>query len=235
MMPETPVTSVRPAAARVVGELTIIVLGVLIALWADGCAQERADRTIEESRIVALQENVSATAAALAEARVEAQQAAQALREIAYWEDLPAPSRQSEEVILQGFLFGPSFAPELNVYVDLKSSGELALLRSAELRQALGRLDATLEQVYLLQDDMTAVQQLNYDPYIIQQLALDGMFGENLGLDGLPRSPAPGPDDLTRLRTLALFKLDLVALLLEALDDVQQALDAVDVTLELAR
>jgi hypothetical protein len=221
----------RPSAARLVGELVIIVLGVLIALWADGWVQERAEREVEASRIVALGDNVSATRARLAEARSEAEGAAEALRQIALWEVVPELDRETERVLLEGLLFGPSFTPEINVYIDLKSSGDLALLRSAELRQALARMDAALEQLRLAQDDLTSVQQLNYDPFVIEHLSLDGGFAEYLGLEGVPRSRSPGPDGMRILRNLALFKLDLVSWLLTEIGQADQTLELVDAAL----
>jgi hypothetical protein len=42
--------------ARLSAELVVIVLGVLIALWADGWVAERADRRVEASRIAVLRQ-----------------------------------------------------------------------------------------------------------------------------------------------------------------------------------
>ncbi|MEL7372957.1 MAG: hypothetical protein AAGJ36_00710, partial [Pseudomonadota bacterium] len=46
---------------RLIAELAIIVLGVLIALWADGWVADRQDRKKEAARIAALRDNVVAT------------------------------------------------------------------------------------------------------------------------------------------------------------------------------
>lgn len=225
----------RSSAARLIGELVVIVLGVLIALWGDGWVQRRAELEVEASRIVALRDNVAATRSRLAQARANAEGAAEALRQIAFWEVLPDLDRDTERVLLQGLLFGPSFTPEINVYIDLKSSGDLALLRSAELRQALARMDATLEQLQLLQDDVINVQQLNYDPFVIEQLSLGGSFAEHLGLEDVPGRRSAGPDDIRVLRNLALFKLDLVSQLEGEIEDTAEALDVVDMALDRSR
>jgi hypothetical protein len=50
-------------------ELAVIVLGVLIALWADGWVAARADREIERNRVEALRDNVAATRIRLSGAR----------------------------------------------------------------------------------------------------------------------------------------------------------------------
>lgn len=222
----------RASAARLGGELTVIILGVLIALWADGWVQRSAERRVESSRIVALRDNVAATRSRLSSALEDARRAAEALGRVARWEDWPDLDGDVEDLLLQGLLFGPSFAPEINVYIDLKSSGDLGLLRSAELRQALARMDATLEQLQFLQDDLISVQQLNYDPWIIDHLSLAGSFAAYLGLEGVPESPSTPTGDLSVLRNLALFKLDLVSQLVAQLGEASGALDAVDVALD---
>jgi hypothetical protein len=212
--------------------LAVIILGVLVALWADGWVQRSAERRVEASRIVALGDNVSATRERLAEALGDAESAAAALRVIASWEAVPELDDRAEDLLLQALLFGPVFTPEINVYIDLKSSGDLGLLRSAELRQALARMDATLEQLRFLQDDLITVQQLNYDPFVIETLSLDGGFADAVGVEGVPRGPKSVPGDLRLLRNLALFKLDLVSQLVGQLNETSQTLDAVEQALD---
>ena len=60
-----------------------------------------------------------------------------------------------------GLLYGSTFYPELNVYDDLKSSGELALLTNPELLRSLATMDSRLELMRIAQADLTAVQQLH--------------------------------------------------------------------------
>jgi len=171
-------TGRRSLVARSLSELAVIVTGVLLALWADSWVDERAERRVEASRIEALRDNVAATRERLGRALADAESASHALRTVAYWESLPILEEASEGVLLEALLFGPSFTPEINVYVDLKSSGELGLLRSARLRQSLAGMDATLEQLQLLQHDLITVQQLNFDRYVLETLALDRGFAE---------------------------------------------------------
>ena len=212
-------------ATRLLAELAVIVLGVLIALWADGWVADRADRRVEASRVEALRDNVVATRTRLVEAREEATDAAEALQEIARW---TSPDQAIEEggTVLRGMFFGPAFTPELNVYADLKNSGDLALLRNVRLRQALANMDANLELLALLQNDVLTVQQLQYDTFLVEQFALVGALGPYLGLEDLPEDPIPTPD-LRRLRNLALFKLDLVSELMRVFDRVEASLDEV--------
>lgn len=217
--------------ARLSAELGIIVLGVLIALWADGCVAERADRAAEANRIEALRDNVTATRDRLHRALDESSSAREALAATARWTEASAVADRAD-LVEAGLLYGPSFTPELNVYADLKNSGELALLRSADLRQALARMDAAFEQLELLQADLVLVQQLNFDPFVIRELDLGPALGPVVGLEDLPANGAAPDPDLRVLRNLALFKLDLVEqeirsyrAALEALDAVEEAMD----------
>ena len=208
-------------------ELAVIVLGVLIALWADGWVAARADRQVEESRVSALRDNVVSSRARLADARAEARAAHAALTQIAYLEDAGEVGRSSE-MVLSGLLFGPIFTPEMNVYNDLKSSGDLALLKNVPLRQALARMDAIFEQLALLQADLTTVQQLNFDPYVVRELVLGASLGPFMGLEDIPVDVSPGGGDVRILRNLAVFKLDMVIQLLEGYDSAADALDSVE-------
>ena len=194
LSPPAPVTSVtsrtwRSSVARLSVELGVVAVGVLIALWADGWVTEQRERSIERSRIDALRDNVVATRERLRVAQAEARSAREALTLIAYWQDVDELSG-NPGVVVSGLLFGSVFTPEMNVYADLKSSGDLALLRSADLRQ--------------------------------------GSLGPFLGLEGLPTDDAAATLDLRILRNLALFKVDMVSLLLDTYAEALDVLDAAE-------
>jgi hypothetical protein len=217
----------RSLLARLGAELAVIVLGVLIALWADGWVAERADREVERNRVEALGDNVRATRIRLEDAREQAEVARESLAELARLADATFVAERVDRMMV-GFLFGPIFTPEINVYADLKNSGDLALLTSGELRQALARMDAQFEQLALLQSDLTTVQQLNFDPVVVREFSLGPTLGPSLGLGNLPADAGAPAVDLRVLRNLALFKLDLVVQLLEGYSEASEALDAVE-------
>jgi hypothetical protein len=214
----------RSSVARLSVELGVVAVGVLIALWADGWVTEQRERSIERSRIDALRDNVVATRERLRVAQAEARSAREALTLIAYWQDVDELSG-NPGVVVSGLLFGSVFTPEMNVYADLKSSGDLALLRSADLRQALALMDATLEQLALRQSDLAMVQQLNFDPFLIRELSLAASLGPLLGLEGLPTDDVAPTLDLRVLRNLALFKVDMISLLLDTYEEALHVLD----------
>lgn len=201
----------RSFAARAAAEFAVVVVGVTIALWADGWAAERKDREAESIRVRALSDNVEATVAEIREARQEADSAAAALRELASPRRPDRADVDLERALLRSFFYVPVFHPELNVYEDLKNSGELSLLRDAELRRGLSELDSQLEQVRIQQADMSAVQQLNLDSFLIERVDLRPVLGDYLGLDGSTGSRSMDLSFMHELefRNLVLFKLDL--------------------------
>lgn len=213
----------KPATLiRLGGELIVIVVGVLIALWADGWVAERSTRRVEAARVAALRANVTETISRLSRARAGAERASDALRVLASTQAGTAPLADS--VIAIGLLYGTAeFSPEMNVYEDLKSSGELALLRNGRLRAALARMEAALERVRLHQADLLSVQQLTYDPFAIAELDLVRLIGPSLSIESDGRGPTHSPD-LIQVRNLAVFKLNMVVDLLALYDEAEATL-----------
>jgi hypothetical protein len=196
---------------RLAAEFGIVVLGVTGALWADAWVAERNDRETETQRVVALREDVARTIELLGEAQEEADDAVTALR---WLTARPRPARPDTAVVRgieTGLLWAPAFAPELSVYDDLKSSGELALLTNPDLRRALSGMESYLERVTLAQEDLVSVQQLNVDPYVLTQMDVRPLLAPYLDL------PVDGEADRAnlalvgsqRFQNLAIFKLDL--------------------------
>lgn len=81
-------------------------------------------------------------------------------------------------LVLRAYLDVPTFEPQMNVYEDLKSSGQLALLKDPEVRQALAAVDAQLRRIQLAQADLSTVQQLNLDSYAIRRMDFPLLQGE---------------------------------------------------------
>lgn len=216
---------VRGLTVRLGAELAVIVLGVWIALWADGWASERSDRRTEAARLEALDQNIRRTLATLAEEREETRQAIEALRMLA---TLPEDAPEGDEVgddFLFGFLHVPFISPELHVYEDLRSSGELGLLTDPELRLGLSVMDAAFDRLVAALEDLSTVQQLNVDPYLLERIDLRPFLGGFLGLPDMDARPVADFGFLTsrEARNLVLFKLDLMIQIDLALEEAQQA------------
>lgn len=225
----------RRILARLAAEFGVVVLGVTIALWADGWVAEREDRAVEAARVTALADNVRETIALLRPARREAQEASDALTELAVLRHATErPIEELKELLLTGLFYVPIFTPELNVYDDLKSSGELALLTDPDMRRALSAMDNELEAVRVAQNDLSTVQQLNYDSYLIGRVDLRELLVPYLEL---PVDAAPGGFDPSfvedlEFRNLVLFKLDLARQMESVFHDAQEALRTVQALME---
>jgi hypothetical protein len=214
----------RELSARLIAEFAIVVLGVTIALWADSWVTAREDRAEETARLHALQDNVTTTLADLRDEIENSTGAIDALRKLVGQGDLPHDEVRG--LLRYGLLYGPNFSPELNVYDDLKNSGELALLTDRRLRQALARMDAQLKRFQLAQVDLASVQLLDIDSYLIDETDLRPLYGTDLGLDW---TTVNGQRDFefvadTRFRNRVLLKLDLVSGIQSGLTDVETAL-----------
>ena len=227
----------RRILGRLAAEFSVVVLGVTIALWADGWVAERSDRAIEAARLSALQDNVNVSLARLREARDNAEGAAAALRKLALLEHRDRPEGDVKELLRYGLLYGPTFYPELNVYDDLKNSGELALLTNPELRRSLATMDSRLEFMRFAQVDLAAVQQLNVDSYMINQLDLSSFYGSVTGLDNVTEASKTdlGFTSDMKFRNIVLHKLDLVTQVEVAFQNLANALEAVQQSIVTSR
>ncbi len=123
-------------------ELSIVVVGILIAFQIDGWAQEQRDRSLERDYLVRLkadlQDEVAEMNASLdnAEARIDA---VKLVDRIAGDPALAAADPSSVPPALEKLTWR-SF-PEISafVYAELQSTGNLALIRSEELRRSLAQ------------------------------------------------------------------------------------------------
>ncbi len=226
-MSESKSPGVSSLAARLIAELGIIILGVLIALWADGWVSDRQDRDKEAARIAALRDNVVATRERIVRSREMAEFVIGKLMQVAYWEDLENFQEEKLSTLVPAYLAGPEFTPQMNVYEDLQNSGEIALLTSDALRQALARMRSELDELQLTHDDLLTVQQLNFDPFAVQYIAISPASSFFLDLENLPTDPQPELPELRIIRNLALFKLDLLRELLKDYDAADKALQDV--------
>jgi hypothetical protein len=216
--------------ARLGAEFGIVVLGVFVALWADAWAERRSERETERIRLIALREDVVST---LEDARREVENAEGAIEALRGLMPEATADLEHDELVRRlsyGLTYGLGFHPELSVYEDLKSSGELGLLTDPELRRALSVMDARLERLRLSQEDLTTVQQLNFDSYLLRNLPVRTIVAQYIDF---PTGARPlGPSERAALGTrefenVVAFKTDLVVQLSDGLDELIEALEAV--------
>jgi hypothetical protein len=214
-------------AARAMAELAVVVLGVSIALWADSRVSLHDRRAVESARLEALSVNVDDTLGDLRSYADETREVVAALRDVLTFRDRPGPRDTMLRTIRDGFLGVPDFQPQLGVYDDLKSSGELALLTNAQLRQSLSAMDARLRQIAASQADVVVVQQLNLDRYLVQRLNLELLLGGQDDAARVPGSASTAFVSDREFRNLVLLKLDVIAGLSDAIANAEPELIAV--------
>lgn len=210
----------------VVLEVLIVVVGIFIGLQVDDWNQTRKDTAKEMVRLAALHENIVATLDGLGAERNAAAGAIEALRILLTLDEQDLTDSQILAHLRMGFLYSSRFSPELNVYDDLKNSGELALLTSSELRQALARMESLLEVVAIEQMDLLTVQQINLDPYMLERFDLRQMLGAVINPKNVTNEIAIDIELVADIRTQnrMLMKLDIIIQLDILLEDAERAL-----------
>jgi type II secretory pathway pseudopilin PulG len=127
-------------------ELLVVVLGILIAFYADGLRQSKADRAEELSLLAALRGELQENRSAL-EQRIEVYSrkgnAAETLLALPGSEPLLAPD--SLQVLWQLVLTPGTWNPTLGRSTAILSSGRLNLLQDPEVRAAVAGWPSQLE------------------------------------------------------------------------------------------
>jgi hypothetical protein len=133
-------------------ELILIVAGILIALYIDGWVQDRKDRDSETAYLELLRDDLELIEAELAE-YIEFEESIVATGK-AFLDAISSADPSAGHRSLQGMLGEMSVRRTLSVdsaaYTDLTNTGNLQLIRNAELRRQLVRYFAVVERSELI-------------------------------------------------------------------------------------
>jgi hypothetical protein len=185
------------------GEFVVIVLGVLVALWVD---QVRADRADAELRVEYLESFLIDLEADLAQfdstdAWYRRQEAA-AAKVLALY-DGPQPSGSIEDLVAAVESAGWQYVPTIsrNTVDDLRSTGNLRLLRDPGLRRAISIYYAMVENVGVPVGAMRDRMWSEYDARVAKVLSphvrlrvLQGAGSFGHGITSESAVPADWPD-----------------------------------------
>ena len=222
-----------PVGVRVLGEMGVIVAGVLIALTADSWLQDRKDRATEVKHLVALSAEFEESRGALrAAVEFKESQIADLGRFLNHRvEDLPPES--IAEWVYRGIYVTGSYVPVLSALRDVQSSGDLTLLEDPEIRRGLATLNVQLERVARGYDEYVIYHQTVIDPYIAAELPIVTMLAEHSGVAVEGYVP---PDwsmlDTDRSRGLIAFKLGLTSNYIQSLRLLETQFNTVELLLE---
>ncbi len=185
------------AILRAAGELVVIIVGVLIALWADQWWADLQDKRTERTYLAALTEDVDVTLASL-ERNLNS---ISRLRDAASTAFNKSDQFRSMDATLFGLaLFEIDFVDHrLSSYQDLKNTGRLALIRDRSIRDGLAEVERMLEQVSAAQSDLVGLHHTVIDPFLARQpqfghIALAGYAATDTG--ALGQAGYSSPSDL---------------------------------------
>jgi len=165
----------RPLVPKLSIELAIIVIGVLIALWANEWWTEHGERAQESEILAAMLEDVHASQVLLAQYVENQDEVLFHLRSV-----LEGPSGISAglddfelaEILYNALWVAPSLDLQMSAYEEIKGAGRLALIQSPELRRSLAEYDTSVTMLRGTRDDLMQHQQTKMDAYAIENFQM---------------------------------------------------------------
>lgn len=193
---------------RLFGEFFIVVVGVLIALWVDELREARVDAGLEVEYLRSLVTDLDADLAQFdsTEAWMRKQESA-AATVLALYAGSP-PSEDAADLVAAVETAGWQYWPSItrNTIDDLRSTGNLRLIRDPALRRAIASYYATVENVSIPNANIRDRLWAEYDAHVadvlkpgvrLAVLQRPGMFGQGITSDAVAPADPPSVEDLT--------------------------------------
>ena len=121
------------------GELVIVALGVLIALWADQAIQARQEADLAINYLEGLQTDIRADISALRFSSDQARNRLAIIRQVEAWLHDPSASPDPDTLVMNVHYAGVTFFPTISRFTieELKSNGDLRLLKNQALKRQI--------------------------------------------------------------------------------------------------
>lgn len=121
------------------GELVIVALGVLIALWADQAMQDRQEAALAISYLEGLRTDIRADIKALRFSSSQARNRLAIARQVNAWLDDPDAAPDPDALVIKTHYAGVTFFPTISRFTieELKSTGDLRLLKNQALKRQI--------------------------------------------------------------------------------------------------
>lgn len=122
-----------------IGELVIVALGVLIALWADQAIQAREEAALAISYLERLQTDIRADIAALRFSSRQARNRLAITRQVDAWLNDVDAAPDPDSLVMNVHYAGVTFAPTISRFTieELQSTGDLRLLKNEALKRQM--------------------------------------------------------------------------------------------------
>lgn len=189
------------------GEFIVVVLGVLVALWLNEVKEARADAALEVEYLHSFLTDLDADVAQFdsADAWSRRQEAAAATVLDLY--DGSPTTKSAAELVAAVETAGWQYVPTItrNTIDDLKSTGNLRLIRDPKLRRAISAYYATVENVSIPIAAMRERMWEQYDARVehvlgprvrLGVLRGAGSFGQGITSDAITPAAPPDPAQL---------------------------------------
>jgi hypothetical protein len=132
------------------GEIFLVVIGILIALQVNTWNDDRKERVQEQRLLAALEDEVSTNLGLLrnqVEIAKNDHEASLRLSEFTGPEPVLPPERELAQILVDAFKLYPSFSPNLGVLTESINSGSLSLIQDMGLRTELASMEAKIQQI----------------------------------------------------------------------------------------
>jgi hypothetical protein len=189
------------------GEFVVIVVGVLMALWVDQLREARVNAELEIEYVESLVTDLDADLAQFdtTETWMRRQEAA-AVTVLALYEGSP-PTEDLADLVAAVETAGWQYSPSItrNTIEDLRSTGNLRLIRDPELRRAIAAYYRTVEEISIPLADMRDRIWAQYDARVANVLGPDvrlgvlqrpDSFGYGVTSDALEAAEPPSLEEL---------------------------------------
>lgn len=190
------------------GEFVVIVVGVLVALWVDQLREARVNAGLEVEYLESLLTDLDADLAQFdsTEAWMRRSETA-AATVLALYEGSP-PTENVADLVAAVETAGWQFVPTItrNTIDDLRSTGNLRLIRDPDLRRAIASYYLTVENVSIPLADMRDRIWAQYDARVANVLSpgirlgvlqsWPGSFGQGTTSDAIGAADPPTADQL---------------------------------------
>ncbi len=164
-------------------EVLMIVIGINVALWFEGWFQDLQDAEIAEQYIADLRDdlltNIENLDFVIERGEAKSQRAAQVI------ELMPRIAELSPEELAQAIFTPPNyqfFVPSDFTYRSMQESGDFRLLRNAEIKRGILRLDRRHKDIALQQKNFLQALDDAYIPLMMNRFDLATMRVTNPAL-----------------------------------------------------
>ena len=199
-----------PVWLRLVGELFVIVVGVLIALTGDSWIESREDRRKEVDHLRALAQEFGESLSDLDRAKGYKEKQIADLERFITKDVRDLPRDSLDGWIYDGVYVTGGYIPVLSALRDLESSGELGLIEDPAIRRGLALLRVRLEDASRSFSEYVVYHQTVVDPFMANELPVVGLLGGRNGIEfGGDLEPDWSLLNSPRARGLLVFKLSL--------------------------